>query len=476
MIPKPREAILSTNRFLLPAKLMLANVPDDFTAAKLQQAWHKLMQFNTYIPAEGSLEICWHGFAKVAATHKDMHMLLVEPYRITLSAKSKAGWNYALSTLLQLLFVAIRKKAGYLQCQTIVDYPAYDWRGLHLDESRHFLGMNTVKQMLKRMAAMKLNKFHWHLTDDQGWRIESKLFPRLTDIGAWRTEADGTIYGGFYTQDDIREIIDYADNLGIEVIPELDLPGHVLALLSAYPEFACFPSDFKPLTRWGISEDILCAGNDSAMEFLSKLLQELADLFTGNYFHIGGDEAPKQNWQSCPQCQKRISSEGLANEEELQSWLISGLVKVLKNKGKTVIGWDEILDGNIDSAPIVMAWRGDGKAAAKKASTNGNRFILCPNTICYFDWKQSTEGAGAHGVSTLENVYNLDPDSYGENHQCLGGQANLWTEYIHDAKELFNMMLPRAYALSERLWNPVKDFNDFSARLTELEAYLETLY
>lgn len=441
----------------------------------MQLYWQKLLCIQDFNTTDGCLEIHLHTFPKLAASHKDMHMLLVQPNRITLSAKSEAGFRYALQSLLQLLYIAIIKHNGILQCQSIVDYPLFEWRGLHLDESRHFFGMDTVKHLLRCMAALKLNKFHWHLSDDQGWRIESKLFPRLTEIGAWRKEADGSSYGGYYTQVEIRSIIAYAGTLGIEVIPEIDLPGHTLALLAAYPELACNPASFTPSNQWGIFDDILCAGKNSVMDFLSKLLSEMAELFTGQYFHLGGDEAPKQNWKRCPHCQARIKSEGLDNEEELQSWMIKQLCIVLAKHDKTVIGWDEILDGNIGKEPVVMVWRGDGHEAADKASQLGNRFILCPNTICYFDWKQSTESPGAHGVSTLANVYGFSPNTYGNSNLCMGGQANLWTEHIHNKTELFYMLSPRIYALSEVLWNPAKDFPSFTTRLTELEGYFETL-
>lgn len=475
MIPNPRECSLQGQSFLLPAELSISGEAPLEVLAQLQQNWQILQSLTGFKAAAGCLQIRFHPFARLAASHKDMHLIMVEPGQITLSAKSDAGFRYALQSLTQLLYIAISRNEGLLQCQTIVDYPEFSWRGLHLDESRHFFGEHTVMRILRMMAALKLNRFHWHLSDDQGWRVESKLFPRLTEIGAWRKEADGSLYGGFYSQEEIRRIIAYADALGIEIIPELDLPGHTLALLAAYPELACFPGTYEPSCKWGVFTDILCPGKDAVMDFLGKLLREMATLFSGSYFHIGGDEAPKQNWKSCPDCQTRISAEGLRGEEELQSWFTQQLLNILKQEGKSVIGWDEILDGKISSSPIVMVWRGEGKQSASLASANGNRFILCPNSICYFDWRADAESPGAHGISTLQNVYGFAPATYGLPEFCLGGQANLWTEHMHNPTELFNMLLPRAFALSEAVWNPNKDFAGFQTRLSELEAYLETL-
>lgn len=472
MIPQAVEQrITSPQAVLYPGALSIQNCPDPRLAKLLKQGWTSILP-----KASGNeTKVLFHQMPRMAASHKDMHLISITEQGITISAKGYIGFLYGIQSLLQLLYLASQAPVPHLICQEIIDYPAYDWRGLHLDESRHFFGIDTVKRYLMIMAALKLNRFHWHLTDDQGWRIESKLYPALCQHGATRIEPDGSRYGGFYTQDEIRKVIAYADDLGITVIPEIDLPGHSMAMLSAYPEFACFPAEFQPMSVWGISEDILCAGKDAVFSFLKNLLGEIAGLFPGAYIHLGGDEAPKERWKSCLNCQQRIKDMQLENEEQLQSWLFHEIAQYLQQKGKQVIGWDEILDGNIDSTLTVMIWRGDGKAAAQMAARNSNPYILCPNRICYFDWKQSESSPGAHGISTLENVYSFSPLTYSRPDLCLGGQANLWTEHINNQKELEYMLLPRAFALAERLWNQKADFAGFQTRLKALEGYLETL-
>jgi hexosaminidase len=390
---------------------------------------------------------------------------------ITIISDSHQGVVRGLQTLLQLIWWAFHKNEKRLPFLSIQDEPQFTWRGLHLDVSRHFFSVEEVCTFLDWMALLKLNRFHWHLTDDQGWRIESKKFPLLTEIGAWRLEPDGTPYGGFYSREAIKQVVSYAFNLGIEVIPEIDIPGHSQALLAAYPDFACYPKQFEVLTCWGISENILCAGKDEVLTFLKELFTETAELFPGRYFHLGGDEAPKVHWEACPLCQNRIKAKNLANEEELQSWLILELVEHLKKQGKTVVGWDEILDGNIDKEPVVMVWRGDGIDAAKKASATGNRYILSPQAYAYFDWRQTDkEGeAGAFGVTTLEKVYSFNQSEYAFDHPelLLGAQANVWTEHMPDLARVKYMILPRAWALAEALWckSEQKDWADFQNRL-----------
>ena len=475
MIPQPHELTYLDGSIQLPLELALVDCPSDFLSELIQRKWRSILAKTGYQPAPGTLQLRYHSFARLAASHPDMHLISIQPEGVTLSAKNQSGFLYAVQTLLQLLYEAAVHNNGNLPCQQIVDYPEFDWRGLHLDESRHFFGVETVLHYLDSMAALKLNKFHWHLTDDQGFRIQSIAFPLLTEVGVWRKEPDGSVYGGFYTPQDIRRVVAYAADLGIEVVPELDLPGHAMAILAAYPELACKPGKFEPLTVWGISDDILCAGKDEVVSFLKALTTEIAELFPGNYFHLGGDEAPKDRWKECPHCQRRIREQGLSSEEELQSWLLKEITAHLRTLGKTVIGWDEILEGNIDSEPVVMLWRGDARDAAVNAVLNGNRYILCPNKICYFDWKMEPESPGAHGVSTLQNVFSFAPETYPGQNLCLGGQANLWTEYIHNPRELANMLFPRGYALAERLWNTHTSYPDFLDRINALEGYLDTL-
>ena len=479
MIPRPREIILHPQGFPLPSEITVIHpIPDgcDRLYQKMLECYMGLSARYPLSKAGGIISIKFHLMPAIAATHRDMHLINISEQEIVIAAKSRDGMCYAVQTLLQILYLAFTRDQGLLKVSRIVDYPRFEWRGLHLDESRHFFGKEVVKRYLDYMAALKLNRFHWHLSDDQGWRIESKEFPLLAQKGAWRKEADSSSYGGFYTQEEIAEIVSYAGNLGIMVIPEIDLPGHTLALLAAYPQLACQPESFEPSSQWGIFEDILCAGNPELIPFLKKLIHELVQLFPAPFFHIGGDEAPKTRWRSCSKCQLIMQDLQLTDYEELQSWLTAELAEILKAEGKELIGWDEILDGRIGREPLVMVWRGDGILSAQKAVNNGNRYILCPNKICYLDWKAAADGPGAHGVSTLENVFQFDLESYPSLSHCLGLQANLWTEHVHNQEELFAMLHPRAAALAARAWSPSTDFDEFKWQLQGLEAYYAAIF
>ncbi|HPS38737.1 MAG TPA: beta-N-acetylhexosaminidase [Candidatus Cloacimonadota bacterium] len=416
-------------------------------------------------------------FPALPATSPEMYALIVASDGITISVSSDSGFRNAVATLRQLLYLALQS-GDEIECQRIIDEPKFKWRGLHLDVSRHYFDKEFILLYLDWMASLKLNVFHWHLTDDQGWRIESKRYPRLTEVGAWRREEDGSVYGGFYTQNEIREIVAYATELGIEVVPEIDIPGHALALLSAYPEHACFPREFEPISCWGITDDVLCAGNPKTITFLKDLLEELTGLFPGRYFHIGGDEVPTTKWSSCPKCQNLKQEKNLPSDIALQSHLIKELEDHLRKLGKELVGWDEILDGGIAKEPIVMVWRGDGKDAAKRASTQGNRFVLCPNHYLYFDWKPSAapDEKGAFGVTDLDKVYSFAPEDYlwDRPDLLLGCQANLWTERIYNHEDVKYMLIPRIYALAEIVWTDPRKRNllDFRDRLAELEEFI----
>ncbi|MBW6513539.1 MAG: beta-N-acetylhexosaminidase [Candidatus Syntrophosphaera sp.] len=482
MIPQPKkmrvfkekfwitEKVSYLNATLMPGELYLHLVKD------LEQCYHKM--FGDLEMDDDNLTVVDFFLAPFKKkVPPEYYELSIKPYRITLTAENPAGLLHGVQTLKQhwwdtsFNFEFEGDSGVDMQCLKINDWPSYPWRGLHLDVSRHFFAYKFIYRYLDWMASYKLNKFHWHLSDDQGWRIESKRFPRLHEAGAWRIEADGKRYGGFYTQRQIKLVVEYAARRGIEVIPEIDLPGHAQAILAAYPELACFPGDFQTLSVWGISSDIICAGKDSAIDFLKELLSEVAELFPGEYFHLGGDEAPKDRWKDCPHCQKRIAARKLADEEQLQGWLFQTLAKHLQDKGKTVIGWDEVLDGKIDSRPIVMCWRGDGIDAARKAHDNGNRYVICPNNKLYFDWKLDDFAylPGAHGVTTIEDVYSLDLSRYRFEKEklFLGGQANLWTEYVPDGKTAKDLLIGRIAALSELFWSDpqAKDFEEFIQRV-----------
>jgi len=320
------------------------------------------------------------------------------------------------------------------------------------------------------MSFYKLNRFHWHLTDDQGWRIEIKKYPELIGIGAYREKQDGSTYGGYYSQEEIRKVISHAEKLHIEIIPEIEMPGHARAALAAYPELSCNRKKLEVWNKWGISKDVFCAGRESVFNFLEDIFSEVISLFPGEYVHIGGDECPKIRWRKCPDCQRRIKQEGLKDEFELQSYFIKRIISYLTAKGKKVIGWDEIMEGGLAKEATVMVWRGDGIDATKKAVALGNDVICCPNPICYLDWRQTpTDKRGAFGVTTIGKIYDYEPVpeklSKDKSKHIIGVQGNIWTERMKTGEEVEYMAFPRALAIAETCWSlNKKDWDDFANR------------
>jgi hexosaminidase len=442
------------------------------------------------------------------------YALDVTPDVVVVRAPTQAGLFYGVQTLLQLLpaeVFAMKPVKGAdwsLPAVTIEDQPRFQWRGVLLDVSRHFFTKDEVKRVLDLMALHKLNTFHWHLVDDQGWRIEIKKYPKLTSIGAWRTNAslirpqhgtppvtahpawtapeptafdkDGR-YGGFYTQQDIREIVAYAKARHITVIPEIELPGHSVAVLAAYPELNCSGGPFSTDIGAGVHHGVYCAGSERPFEFLEDVLREVLPLFPAKYIHIGGDEVQKQTWQKCPKCQARIKTEGLKDEEELQSWFIRRMEKFVAAQGKTMIGWSEILQGGLAPNAVVMDWIGGGKEAAN----SGHDVVMTPMSHCYFDHYQSRDVAleprAIGGFTPLEKVFAFEPIPAGLDAQhakhILGAQANFWTEYIGSRQHLEYMMFPRLCALAEVVWSPkaARNWDDFSRRLKTHEQRLGQL-
>ncbi len=413
-----------------------------------------------------------------------------EAYRLTIKrqtavieASSLRGINYAIQTLKQMLPPEVygTSKAYYanwrIPCAEIYDAPRFGYRGMHMDVSRHFFDMDMVKKYLDIMEVHKLNKLHWHLTDDQGWRIEIKKYPELTEIGSIRKETlvghifesdvyDGTPYGEgcWFSQEQIREIIAYAAAKGIDIIPEIDLPGHMLAALAAYPELGCTGGPYDVWGKWGVADEVLCAGNEKTMVFLENVLAEVAELFPYEYVHIGGDECPKVYWEKCPKCQAKIKELGLKDDDEfqaehyLQSYVMERMTRFLESKGKKIIGWDEILEGQVAENATVMSWRGE--AGGLKAVQLGHDAIMTPNTYYYLDYYQSldkeNEPLAIGGYLPIEKCYSYEPFVKGMTEEqkahILGVQANLWTEYITTNEHLEYMLLPRMAALSEVQW------------------------
>ncbi|MDY4092073.1 family 20 glycosylhydrolase [Alistipes finegoldii] len=416
--------------------------------------------------------------------------LNVDGEGIEVRASQFPGFLYALQSLEQLLPAAVYgtepapDAAWEVPCVKIADAPRFAYRGMHLDVARHFFSVDEVKRYIDVMAIHKLNTLHWHLTDDQGWRIEIKRYPELTAVGSIRKATvvrkewgtyDGTPYGGFYTQDEIRDVVKYAADRGVTVIPEIDLPGHMLAALTAYPELGCTGGPYEVWGRWGVADDVLCPGREKTFEFLEGVLTEVMELFPSEYIHIGGDECPKVRWEKCPRCQAKIRQLGLKDDGEhtaehyLQSYVTDRIGKFLARHGRRIIGWDEILEGRAPSDAVVMSWRGsEGGIAAAKL---GHDVIMTPNSHFYFDYYQSldtdAEPFGIGGYIPMEQVYSYDPAfpelTPEQQRHILGVQANLWTEYVLSDEHLEYMLLPRLAALSEVQWclPETKDWNRF---------------
>ena len=440
---------------------------------------------------------CRISFTQDLSLKPENYTIKVSRGGIKVTAADRNGVLYAIATLKQMMPVAIygtqtdTDADWNIPCCTIVDGPRFAYRGMHLDPCRHFWSVEETKRYIDIMAVYKLNRLHWHLTDDQGWRIEIKSLPLLTEVGAWRngtmvghdwTSDDGIPYGGFYTQEEIKEVIEYADARGITIIPEVDLPGHMVAALAAYPELGCFDSRYEVRKSWGIAKEVLCPGKEVTFGFLEKVLGEVADLFPSEYIHIGGDECPKVKWENCPDCQARIRELGLADddrytaEQKLQNYVTARVQKFLASKGKKIIGWDEILEGdNLSKDATVMSWR--GTAGGIEAAKKGLNVIMSPYTYCYLDYCQSPAGEAEEpltigGFLDLAAVYGYEPYEGmepGTEQNILGPQCNLWTEYIATPEHLEYMLLPRMIGLSEVAWTKpeLKDYDTFLKGLRE---------
>ncbi|KAA2241004.1 family 20 glycosylhydrolase [Chitinophaga agrisoli] len=420
---------------------------------------------------------------------KEGYALEVTPTQVVIRANMAQGIFYGLQSLLQLLppdIEADKTVTGNwpIPCVNIVDYPRFGWRGLMLDVSRHFFTKDEVKRYIDEMAKYKYNTFHWHLSDDNGWRIEIKAFPELTQKGAWRVERVGrwgtflppqpgeaTPYGGFYTQDDIREIIKYAQDRYITILPEIDVPAHSLSMITAMPNLSCTQLQYAvgpgdSLRRK--NDNVLCIGNDSVYAVLDKVFTEIAALFPNPYIHIGGDEAFKGFWSNCPKCRKRMDKEHLKDVNELQSYFVKRMEKMLNSKGKKLIGWDEILEGGLAPEATVMSWR--GMKGGIEAARMNHHVVMTPWDFCYLDLYQGETAAEppTYGICRLSDSYNYDPvpDSVDEKF-ILGGQGNLWTESVNTLRHAEYMTWPRSLALAEVYWSPKakRNWDDFITRM-----------
>ena len=435
--------------------------------------------------------------SSLTALGDEGYRLEVRPTRVTIRARRPAGAFYAIQTLRQLLPPAIFRQAKVaatawtIRAVSIEDYPRFPWRGMHLDVGRHFMPKEFVKKYIDLLALHKMNRFHWHLTEDQGWRIEIRQYPRLTQVGAWRKQTiigrpdqdstkwrfDGQPHGAFYTQDDVREIVAYSQARFVTIVPEIEMPGHSQAAIAAYPGLGNTGDTLPVWTAWGVDENILNPG-ESTITFYQNVLTEVMALFPGHWIHIGGAEAPKARWKASPLAQARIRQLGLKDEDELQSYFTRRMDEFLTAHGRSLVGWDEILQGGLASNAVVMSWRGtDGGIAAARA---GHDVVMTLGSHTYFDHYQSAdttaEPLAIGGFLPLDTVYSYEPVpaalTDAEARHVLGSQGQVWTEYIPDPKRVEYMAFPRACALAEVLWTPKaeRDYADFTARLaTHLE-------
>jgi hexosaminidase len=489
VVPRPAFVEQGTGWFTARATTpVVAAPPSDSAVAALAALAREILQ--GHAPrgeAGGTLRL---ELAPSDGLLAEGYELTATPGGVTLRGGGPAGLFYGLQTLRQLLPV---DGSGRVPAVTIRDAPRFPYRGMHLDVGRHLFPVAFIKRYIDLLARYKLNVFHWHLTEDQGWRLEIRKYPRLTSVGAWRRETvlgnqlrpyqgDGRPYGGFYTQDDVREIVAYAAARHVTVIPEIELPGHSVAALAAYPELACTPGPFEVGTTWGVYEDIFCP-SERTFAFLEDVLGEVLELFPSPYIHIGGDEVPKRRWKESPVAREVIRREGLADENELQGWFVRRIEAFLRSRGRRIIGWDEILEGGLAPDATVMSWR--GVAGGIDAARQRHDVIMSPGSHLYFDHYQGARGIeplAIGGYTTLERVYGFEPVPPAltpeEARHVLGAQANVWTEYIPTADQVEYMAFPRMLALAEVVWTPAaeRSWADFARRLPDQLARLDAMH
>ena len=483
LIPYPNQIELGSDFFKLNSSISIQSTPElQKTAEWLQKVIRDKLNIEVNInqkkKSSGTITLSIE-----PDTVSNAYTLQINKRNIKISGSDETGVFYAIQTLTQLLPTETTSDAK-IPTLTIKDYPRFSWRGMHLDCCRHFFSVKEVKQYIDLLAMYKFNTFHWHLTDDQGWRIEVPGYPLLTQISSQRKETligrpwesnkyDGIPYGGYYTTQDMKDIVAYAAERHITVVPEIEMPGHSMAALAAYPNLSCTGKKIDVATTWGVFDDVFCAGNDDVFDLLEDVLTEVMEIFPSEYIHIGGDECPKTHWKKCPKCQKRIKDEKLKNEEELQSYFITRIGKFVNSKGRKIIGWDEILDGGIVPNAAIMSWQGT-KGGVKAARSN-HFAVMSPTKPCYIDYYQhkpvEEEPLSIGGYNPVDSVYALNPVPEElipeEAKWIMGAQCNLWTEYIKTYSHVEYMALPRMAAISEVVWTNLenKDFNHFIDRL-----------
>lgn len=478
IVPKPNQIIVNDGNFVFKNGMTVQSPAGSRAKALLVKKLAAAVGINLQNSKAGQKAAIYFSIVNDKELGQEGYRLLVEKNKIKIEAATESGLYYGVQSLLQLLPPQIESKAKttavwQVPCVNITDVPRFSYRGVMIDCCRHFSTIDEIKKMLDMFAMYKINRFHWHLTEDQGWRIEIKRYPKLTEIGAVRME-NGKPYGGFYTQEQIKQVIQYAAARNIEIIPEIEMPGHALAALAAYPEYSCTGGPFKPRTIWGVEDDVFCAGNENTYTFLQNILDEVCALFPSKYVHIGGDECPKVRWKKCPKCQAVMRAEGLKNEMELQSYFTKRMEKYLETKGKRLFGWDEILEGGIAPSAMIMSWRGE--QGGIDAANAGHDVVMTPGGYVYLDHYQGDllcEDVKIGGFSTLQHVYEYDPVPKAiapdKTSHILGLQGNLWQEYMFYPSEIEFQLFPRVTAIAETGWTKQenKNVDDFVKRMDD---------
>jgi len=489
IIPLPLEVKEGTGNFILPEKITIyAKTVDEVNVASFVKEWLEQYGKSVVIGSDKSAVI-FLSSTEASISNPEGYQLSVEGENIKIAASGGAGLFYGVQSIMQLV-PAERNSVLSIPLVKINDQPFFKWRGVLFDVSRHFFSVDFLKKYIDVLASYKINTFQWHLTDDQGWRIEIKKYPKLTQIAAFRRETligaeqlmkkpedfkyDGTPYGGFYTQDEIKDVVAYAQKRYITIVPEIEMPGHSVAVLAAYPELACKPGDYETFRKWGVSEDIVCP-SEKSLQFFEDVLSEVVQLFPGKYVHIGGDEAPKTVWKESADVAKLMKKHKITDVEKVQGWFNARIEKFLISKGKTLVGWDEILDGGITPSSVVMSWRGE--EGGIQAAKHGNDVVMSPNAFVYFDYGQNPvprsplEPLNICCYLPLEKVYNYNPlpkelSPEFQNH-ILGTQSTLFTEYITTENKAEYMIFPRVLAIAEIGWVPAthKDYKNFTSRV-----------
>jgi hexosaminidase len=491
IIPQPDAVSVASDYFRIGPELGIAQNDDFQVSGRFLTTFIK----NAGLKVKNGNDIV---FIRDNALDGDAYALEITKDQIEITASSDKGAFYAVQSLRQIFPVAFETKTNInklyeIPCLKISDAPQFQYRGMHLDVGRHMYSVAFIKKYIDALALLKMNTFHWHLTEDQGWRIEIKQYPRLQEVAAYRNETlighyneqpqrfDGQRYGGFYSQEEIRDIVAYAAERFVTIIPEIEMPGHSQAAIAAYPELGCTGEQVEVATKWGVFEHIYCP-REATFTFLENVLDEVLELFPSKYIHIGGDEAPKTQWKACSYCQALIKREGLKDEHELQNYFITRIEKYLNSKGRQIIGWDEILEGGLAPNATVMSWRGTAGAIA--AAKQQHQVVMTPTSHCYFDYYQSEndkEPLAIGGFLPLEKVYAFDPIpselTEEEAQYVWGAQGNIWTEYMPSEQQVEYMAFPRILAVSEVVWTDPKqkDYGDFVARVERFHQRLDVM-